>query len=122
MTDLGYLLQRAFRVKDSDMSVAPGCHNEFSTILDQCSQGSDRAFIANELLDDAIVSSAIEASDMALLSNHIDGVIVNLRTRDLPETLLLRIPSFGQFYVVDWTALTRTDVVLTDISIGSGHS
>ena len=71
------------------MSVAPTCHNEFSPVLDQCRQGSDRAFIANELLVYAIVSPAIQARDMALLSNHIDGVIVYLRTRDLPEILLL---------------------------------
>ena len=78
MTDLGYLLNWAFRVKHADMSIAPTCHHEFSPVLDQCGQGSDRASIANELLYDAIVSPAIQASDMALLGNNIDGVIVDL--------------------------------------------
>jgi hypothetical protein len=78
MTDLGYLLHWAFRVKNSDMSVAPACHHELSPILDQCGQGSDRASISNEFFYDAIVSPAIQASDMALLGNNIDGVIVDL--------------------------------------------
>ena len=47
MAYFGYLLHWAFRVKHADMSVAPACHNEFSPVLDQCCQGSDRASIPN---------------------------------------------------------------------------